>query len=116
MKERLLVHRLRRAGNVAMTLVERVLGFAARPQQLLEGRRKQISCLRGAVSPSIRYTRVLMAEEAQIESIGTIGTQLHDLAHSLNESRPAIRGKPHDLVLVARMRKTEILGDGLVAD
>jgi hypothetical protein len=56
-----------------------------------------------------------MAEEVQVESIGTIGTQLHDLAHGY-ESRPAIRGEPHDLVLVAIVRKPEKLGNGLVED
>jgi hypothetical protein len=57
-----------------------------------------------------------MAEEVQIESIGTIGPQLHDSAHGINESRPAIRGKPHDLVLVAIVWKAKKLGDCLVED
>jgi hypothetical protein len=39
-----------------------------------------------------------------------------DLAHGFNESRPAIREKPHDLVLVAIVRRAQILGDGLVED
>jgi hypothetical protein len=39
-----------------------------------------------------------------------------DLAHGFNESRPAIREKPHDLVLVAIVRRAQILDDGLVED
>jgi hypothetical protein len=30
-KERLLIHRLRRAGDVAVTVVERIVGLATRP-------------------------------------------------------------------------------------
>ena len=65
-KERLLVHRLHRARDVAVALLERIVGLAARPQQLLERRREEIADLRRAVATGRRPARV-MAEVAQIE-------------------------------------------------
>ena len=65
----LLVHRLRRAGDVAVAVLERFVGLAARPQQLLERRRKQIAELRRAVIPLIGNSLPVMAEKAQIERV-----------------------------------------------
>ena len=41
------------------------------------------------------------------KTIGAVAPQLHDLAHGFDESPPVILGKPHDLVLVATVRKAE---------
>src|SRR5262249_51164404 len=53
MKECFLIHRLSRAGDVAVALLEWVAWQAPRPQQLLKRWRKQIVEIRGAVSPLI---------------------------------------------------------------
>jgi len=99
-----------------MAVVEWIVGLAARPQQLLERRRKQIADLRSAVIPLIGNTLAMMAEEAQIEHVRAIGPQAHDLAHGLHEGRPAIGRKPHDLVLVAVVGKSEKLCERLIED
>src|SRR5262245_45274230 len=58
----------------------------------------------------------MMAEEAQIERVRAIGPQTHDLPHGLHEDRPAIGRKPHDLVLVTIVRKSEKLCQRLIED
>ena len=115
MKERLLVHRLNRAGDVAVTILERIVGLAARAQQFLERWRKQIAELRRAVGPLIGDTLAMMPEIGEIERIAAIGLS-DDLAHGVHEGGLAVRRKPHDLVLVAVMRKAEILGERLIED
>ena len=57
MKERLFVHRLHRAGDVAMAVLERIVGLAARPKQFFERRREQIAEFGRAVSPLIAILR-----------------------------------------------------------
>src|SRR5262245_13669098 len=99
-----------------MAVVEWIVRHAARTQQLLERRRKQIADLRSAVIPLIGNTLAMMAEKAQVERVRTIGPQAHDLAHGLHERRPAIGRKPHDLVLVAVVGKSEKLGQRLIED
>ena len=55
MKERLFIHRLHRAGDIAVPILERIFGPAPRAQQLLERRRKQIAGLRRRVFPLVGH-------------------------------------------------------------
>src|SRR5262245_27492274 len=56
----------------------------------------------------------MMAVETQIKRIRAIGLQAHDFVHVLHESRSAVGGKPHDLVLIAVVGKAEKLGERLI--
>ena len=85
MKECLLIHRLDRAGDVAMAILERVGRQAPRPQQLLERRRKQIAELGRSVRPLIGHVFAMMAEEFQIELEAAVWKQAHNLAHGVEE-------------------------------
>ena len=60
-------------------------------------------------------TRLLLWRKyASSSSYAPSGVQAHDLAHGIHEGGPAVRREAHDLVLVAVMRKTEILRESLV--
>ena len=72
-KERLLVHCLHRTGDVAVPVLERVLGSAPRAQQLLERRRKEIVEFWRAGGPRIGDPLPVMAEIGEIERKPTIG-------------------------------------------
>ena len=67
MKERLLIHRLHRARDVAMPILKRIVGLAARAQKLLERRREQIAEFGRAVRPLIRHLAPVMAEIVEVE-------------------------------------------------
>ena len=54
MEERLFVHRLHRARDVAMPILERIVGCAARAEQRLQRGREQIAEFRRAVRPLVR--------------------------------------------------------------
>ena len=56
----------------------------------------------------------MMAEEFQIELEATPGEQAHNLAHGVDQQGTAVRRKPHHLVLIAIMRKAEILRERLI--
>ena len=105
MEERLLVHRLDRARDVAMPILERIVRRAARSQQCLERRREQIAEFGRAVRPLIRDLLLVMAKIGEIELVSSIGLEPHDLAHGIHECRLAVGREAHDLVLVAVMRK-----------
>ena len=54
MEERVFVHHLHRAGNVAMPILQRIRRIAARPKKFLQRRREQFAELRRAVIPFVR--------------------------------------------------------------
>ena len=116
MKECLLIHRLDRSGDVAMAILKRVGRLPPRPQQLLERRRKQIAELRRSVRPLIGHVFAMMAEEFQIELEAAVWKQAHNLPHGVQKRGAAVRRKSHHLVLVAIMRKAEILRERLIED
>src|SRR5262245_22793522 len=57
-----------------------------------------------------------MAKISEIELIGPIGLESHDLAHSIHEFRLAVGCETHDLVFVNVMREAEILRQRLIQD
>src|SRR5262245_46874915 len=57
-----------------------------------------------------------MAKIGEIELKCAIRPEPNDLAHRLHEGRPAIGREAHNLVLVAVMRKAQILGQRLIED
>ena len=99
-----------------MAILERIGRLAAWPKQLLERRRKQIAELRRAVHPLISDVLAMVAEKAQIELESAVWEQAHDLAHGVQECGLAVGSKPHHLVLVAVVRKAEILRQRLIKD
>src|SRR5438034_4799593 len=54
-----------------------------------------------------------MAKICEIEFICAIWLEPHDFVHRIHECRLAVGCNVHDLVLVAIMRKTQILRQGL---
>ena len=58
----------------------------------------------------------MVAEVFEVERKTAVGLQRKKLSHLRAAGRIAIGGKPHQLVLVAVMRKSEILRHGLVED
>ena len=67
MEEGLLVHRLHRAGDVAMSVARAARRLAARAEQLLELGREQIADLRRAASPVIGDLLAMVAEVSEVE-------------------------------------------------
>ena len=116
MEKRLLIHRLDRAGDVAMPILERIIRRAARPQQSFQRGREQVAKLGRAARPLIGDLLLVMAKIGEIELVSTIGSKPYDLSHGVHECRLAIGREPHDLVLVAVMRKAEILRQRLIKD
>ena len=57
-----------------------------------------------------------MAEIRKIELKAPVRLKPHDLAHGIQERRLAVRREPHDFVLVAIMRKAQILRERLIED
>ena len=100
-----------------MPILERIGRLAARPEQLLERRREQIAELRRAVGPLIGDLLLVMAEirRGRARSVPS-GFKPHDLAHGVHGGRLAVGSKPHHLVLVAVVRKAEILRQRLIED
>ena len=57
-----------------------------------------------------------MAEIGEVQPEGPIRQEAHKLAHGVEVGRLAVRSEPHHLVLVAIVRKAEILRERLVED
>src|SRR5712691_3416969 len=114
MKERLLVHGLRRAGEIGVAGLERIAGATPRTEQVLERGREQVVEPRRASLPLITDRRAVMAEIGEVEGEGAVALERDEPAHSVEKRRRAIGRKPHHLVLVPVIRKTEILGERLV--
>src|SRR5262249_2348423 len=113
-KKCLLVHDLRRAGDVAMTIFKGIGRQTPRPQQMLERGRKQIAKFWGSVRPLIGDILAMMAEKSQIELEPAVRTQAHNFPHVIDKRRAAVGRKSHHLVLVAIMEKSQILRDRLI--
>ena len=56
----------------------------------------------------------MVAKIGEIELVGPVRPEPHDLAHGVHERRPAVGREAHDLVLVTVMREAEILGQRLI--
>ena len=64
---------------------QRIVGHAARPEQLLERGRKQVVKFGRAVCPLVRHLLLVMAKIGEIERIAPVGLKPHDLAHGIHE-------------------------------
>ena len=58
----------------------------------------------------------MMTKICEIELVSSVGLEPHDLAHGIHECRLAVGRQAHDLVLVAVMRKAQILRQRLIKD
>src|SRR5205085_12621252 len=103
------------SGDVAVPILERIIGLAPRPKKIFERWREQIPDLRRPVSPIVRESR-LMNEVDEIKFERAVCGQANYLSHSISVNGPPVRIKPHDLVFVAIMRKAEILGQRVIKD
>ncbi len=110
-KEGLLVHHLRRAGNVVVSLFERLIGLSGRAEQGFQSRAVVGTHRWAAMTPLMGQALGGVGEPAQIEAEGAIAAQAHDPLHRLEMGRLAVGGQPHHLVFVAVVRKAEELGD-----
>src|SRR5215813_4122480 len=72
--------------------------------------------MRAASRPLVADLFLVVAEKSGVESIGAIVLKQDDPAHLCQEPWLPIGREPHHLVLIAVMRKTKILGQGLVKD
>ena len=57
-----------------------------------------------------------MSEIGEVERVRPVWMKSHDLTHGVHGVRLPVRGKAHDLVLVAIMGKAEILRQRLIKD
>src|SRR5262249_16744417 len=80
MKERFLIHRLARPGDVAMAALERVSRQAPWPQQLLKRGRKQIAEFRGTLRPLISDVLAMMTEKFQVQREPAIWEQTYNFS------------------------------------
>ena len=116
-EERFLIHGLDRAGDISMALLKGIVGPAAGPQQRLELGGEQIAELRRAVRPLVSDWLLVVAEVGEVERVscrpasGARSCAWLPVAVGL-----PIRSEAHHLVLVAIMRKAEILRQRLVKD
>jgi hypothetical protein len=93
--------------------------FVWRPagtKKRLELCRKQIAELWRSSDPLVRNPLPVVTEVGEVEFVAAIGLQAHDFAHGVHELWLSVRGKPHNLVLVAVVRKAQILRQRLVED
>ena len=82
MEERLLVHRLHRAGDVAVPLLERIVRAArAGPSSSSSAGENRSPTSGAAACPLIGILLAVMAEIVEIERECAVRCQLHDLAH-----------------------------------
>ena len=114
MEERFLIHRLDRAGDVAMPILERIGRLAPWPEKVFQRRREQIAELRRVIAPLVRDLRSMVAEILKVQPKGPIRQEMDKLAHGLEVRRLAVWSEPHHLVFVAIVRKPEILRERLV--
>ena len=116
MEKRLLVHGLHRARDVLVALLERLVLAARGAEQILERRREQRAHMRAAARPLVGDLLLVVAEISGVEPVCAIVLKQDDPAHLRHEPWLAIGREPHDLVLVAIVRKAQILGQRLVED
>ena len=113
-EERLLVHRLRRAGDVLVTLLQRLILAARRAEPLRKLAREQGPHHGLAVLPCVLEFLAVMAEAREIQREAAIALEPHDAAHGLEVFRLAVGRQAHHLVFVAVVRKADELRDRLV--
>src|SRR5262245_51739329 len=92
-----------------MPLPERLPRPPRWTEQQLEFRGEYRSDLRLTVVPRHRHTARPMCEIRQIEIEVALIADMHELTNPLREDGFAVRGEPHDLELVAVLRKPEEL-------
>ena len=116
MEEGLLVHRLQRAREVLVPLLQRLVAPARRPEQIRERRRIERPDRGRAVVPLVLDLLAVMPEAVEVQPKAPALLQRHDLAHRVEIRRLAVRRQSHHLVFVAVVRKAEELRDRLVED
>ncbi len=85
MEERLLVDRLRRKGQIAMPVGQRLVGSPSRPQSMFQFCREQFAAHRFAAVPLVGDGFAMMSEEPQIKSKRAVGRKRHQRAHRLDQ-------------------------------
>src|ERR1022692_1307549 len=115
-EEGLLIHRLHRAGDVAVALLERILWASARAEQIFQRLREEIGKRRRASLPGVGRLVAVMAEVGEVQLEAAVRSELHDLAHLVQLAGLAVRREAHHLVLIAIVREAEILGQRLVEE
>ena len=108
------VHRLHRAGDVFVMLRQRFIRVARRPEQPGQLRRIQLAHPGFAVFPLVFHFLAMMAKMVKVQAERATFFEAHDLPHFGHEARLTVGCQPHHLVLVAVIRKTEILGQRLI--
>src|SRR5438309_2181958 len=106
--------RLQRTSQIAVPLLQRFFGSANRPQALRHFIRKHFAERWRLVGfgPGHLRARAVMREviQPQAEAV-PVGAPIktYDVAEYVEPLRVAVRGQPHDFVLVAKFQETEIL-------
>ena len=97
-----------------MAPLERFVGPAGRPEQLLELWRKHAADRRLPVLPCHRDALGPVAEVRKIELERALGAQADERSNIAHVARLAVRCEPHHLELVSVLREPEILREGEV--
>ena len=84
MEECFLIHRLDRAGDVAVPILERIGRLAPRSEKVFQRRREQIAELRGAIAPLIRDLLIDDGGNKQGSAEGPVRQEPDNLAHVLD--------------------------------
>jgi len=93
--------------------------FVWRPagaKKRLELCRKQIAEFRRSSDPLVSNPLLVVAEVGEVEFVAAIGLQADNFTHGADELWLSVRGKPHNLVLIAVVREAQILRQRLVED
>src|SRR5215471_13663174 len=88
-EERLLIHGLSRAGDVAMAVLERIVRMSPRSKESFEGGRKQITERGRPTSPLIGDALAVVTEISEVEFKAAAWLQADDLTHGLHGRGPA---------------------------
>jgi hypothetical protein len=115
-EECLLIHRLDRARQVAVPVLERIRGLTSGTQELLQCRREQICDLGRTVSPLEFDTPPVVAKISEIELKTAGNVELNQPAHVLQQGGLAIWSQSHHFVFVAVVGKPKKLCKGLIED
>src|SRR5271167_1511948 len=99
-----------------MTVLEEFAGSPTGAEGMLKRRREQVAAFGGSVRPLIRHIFAVVTKKTQIELEAPVWEQTYDIPERIDECRAAIGGEPHYLVLVAIVRKAEVLRDRLIED
>ena len=114
MEKRFFIHRLDRASDVAVSILERIGRLAAWPKKIFQRRREQIAELRRVIVPLVRDLRSVMAEIIKVQPEGPIRQKTNQFAKLVEVGRFAVWSKSHHLVFIAVVREPEILRQRLV--